>query len=119
MNSQWVNDGDDPFRSPERAVLINPIFYCLMGLCWDKIRKRQHTAKRKWPAFLGLDVPPTQPCGDYAVTRTEYEGNPAPEANSLLAFFDVGPDMQIEPIQPMVGQSLCFHKPYVKNLVKI
>ena len=82
MNSQWVNDGDDPFRSPERAVLINPI------------------------------------C-DYAVTRTEYEGNPAPEANSLLAFFDVGPGLQIELIQPMVGQSLCFHKPYVKNLVKI
>ena len=58
------------------------------------------TAKRKWAAFLGVDVPETQPCGDYAVTQTVYEGKPAPEANSLLAFFDVGPGLQIELIQP-------------------
>ena len=24
--------------------------------------------KKKWAAFLGVDVPETQPCGDYAVT---------------------------------------------------
>ncbi len=58
------------------------------------------TAKQKWAAFLGVDVPPTQPCGDYAVTQTVFEGRPAPEANSLLAFFDVGPSLQLELIQP-------------------
>ena len=57
-------------------------------------------AKKKWAAFLGVDVPPTQPCGDYAVTKTVFEGRPAPEANALLAFFDVGPGLQIELIQP-------------------
>ena len=56
--------------------------------------------KKKWAAFHGVDVPETQPCGDYAVTQTVFEGQPAPKANSLLAFFDVGPGLQIELIQP-------------------
>ena len=56
--------------------------------------------KRKWAAFLGVDVPETQPCGDYEITQTVFEGKPAPKANSLLAFFDVGPGLQIELIQP-------------------
>ena len=56
--------------------------------------------KKKWAAFLGVDVPETQPCGDYQVTQTEFMGKPAPEADSLLAFFDVGPGLQIELIQP-------------------
>lgn len=64
------------------------------------IVKDIETTKRKWAAFLGVEVPETQPCGDYEVTQTVYEGQPAPEANSLLAFFDVGPGLQIELIQP-------------------
>lgn len=56
--------------------------------------------KKKWAAFLGVDVPETQPCGNYQVTQTEFMGKPAPEADSLLAFFDVGPELQIELIQP-------------------
>ena len=56
--------------------------------------------KRKWAAFLGVDVPETQLCGDYEVTQTVFEGQPAPKANSLLAFFDVGPGLQLELIQP-------------------
>ena len=64
------------------------------------IVKDIETTKRKWAEFLGMDVPETQPCGDYEITRTEYEGKPAPEADSLLAFFDVGPGLQIELIQP-------------------
>ena len=56
--------------------------------------------KRKWAAFLGVDVPETQLCGDYGITQTVYEGRPAPKANALLAFFDVGPGLQIELIQP-------------------
>ena len=64
------------------------------------IVKDIETTKRKWAAFLGMEVPETQPCGDYEVTQTVYEGQPAPEANSLLAFFDVGPGLQIELIQP-------------------
>ncbi|MBQ6722306.1 MAG: VOC family protein, partial [Clostridia bacterium] len=56
--------------------------------------------KKKWAAFLGVEVPETQLCGDYAVMQTTFEGKPAPEANSLLAFFDVGPGLQLELIQP-------------------
>ena len=58
------------------------------------------TTKRKWAEFLGVDVPETQPCGDYEITQTVFEGQPAPKANSLLAFLDVGPGLQIELIQP-------------------
>ena len=36
------------------------------------IVKDIEATKRKWAAFLGVDVPPTQPCGDYEITRTEY-----------------------------------------------
>ena len=35
--------------------------------------------KRKWAAFLGVDVPETQPCGDYEVTQTVFEGQARPE----------------------------------------
>ena len=64
------------------------------------IVKDIEVTKKKWAAFLGMEVPPTQPCGDYKITQTVYEGHPAPEADSLLAFFDVGPGLQIELIQP-------------------
>ena len=58
------------------------------------------TTKRKWAEFLGVDVPETQPVGDYAVTGTVFRGQPAPEAGCLMAFFDVGPGLQLELIQP-------------------
>ena len=56
--------------------------------------------KKKWAVFLGMDVPPTISAGEYEVTKTTFEGKPAPEAASLLAFFDVGPGLQLELIQP-------------------
>lgn len=64
------------------------------------IVKDIETTKRKWAAFLGLDVPPTVPCGEYAVTQTVFEGKPAPDANALLAFLNVGQNLEIELIQP-------------------
>ncbi len=57
-------------------------------------------SKKKWAAFLGVDVPETQPIGDYAITQTEFCGEPAPEAYCWMAFFDVGSDLQLELIQP-------------------
>jgi catechol 2,3-dioxygenase-like lactoylglutathione lyase family enzyme len=57
-------------------------------------------SKRKWAAFLGVEVPETQPIGDYAVTQTTYKGEPAPDAYCWMAFFDVGPGIQLELIQP-------------------
>lgn len=64
------------------------------------IVKDLETTKRKWAEFLGVPVPETQPVGDYAVTRTEFMGQPAPEASCQMAFFDVGPNLQLELIQP-------------------
>ena len=64
------------------------------------IVKDVEAAKRKWAEFLGVDVPETQPVGDYSVTQTTFMGQPAPEASCLMAFFDVGPGLQLELIQP-------------------
>lgn len=65
------------------------------------IVKDVEASKKKWAEFLGMEVPPTQPIGDYAVTQTEFQGKPAPEAYCWMAFFDVGPGaLQIELIQP-------------------
>ena len=64
------------------------------------IVKDIETTKRKWAQFLGVEVPPTKPLGDYSVTQTTYQGQPAPDARCLMAFFDVGPGLQLELIQP-------------------
>ena len=64
------------------------------------IVKDLETTKRKWAAFLGVDVPDTVDGGEYAVTGTTFMGELAPEAQCLLAFFDVGPGLQLELIQP-------------------
>lgn len=64
------------------------------------IVKDVEASKRKWAEFLGVPVPETQPIGDYEVIQTRYEGEPAPEALCWMAFFDVGPGMQLELIQP-------------------
>lgn len=64
------------------------------------IVKDVETTKRKWAEFLGMDVPETQPIGDYEVTQTEFQGKPAPKAYCYMAFFDVGPGLQLELIEP-------------------
>ncbi len=64
------------------------------------IVKDVETTKRKWAEFLGVEVPPTQPIGDYAVTGTTFQGEPAPNASCQMAFFDVGPGLQLELIEP-------------------
>ena len=64
------------------------------------IVKDVEAAKKKWAEFLGLEVPPTQPISAYETTQTVYQGQPAPEAYCWMAFFDVGPGLQLELIQP-------------------
>jgi len=56
--------------------------------------------KKKWAEFFGVPVPPTVDAGDYKVTQTEYKGKAAPKTKCQMAFFDAGPNMQIELIQP-------------------
>ncbi|MBE5808320.1 MAG: VOC family protein [Clostridiales bacterium] len=57
-------------------------------------------SKRVFAEFLGVPVPPTCDGGRYEVTGTVVDGQPAPKANCLMAFFDVGPYLQIELIEP-------------------
>ena len=56
------------------------------------------TTKRKFADFFGIDPPPTVDSGAYEITGTIVEGQPAPDAACLMAFFDVG--IQLELIQP-------------------
>ena len=59
--------------------------------------------KRKFAEFFGIEPPPTFDSGEYATTQTVVEGQPAPDAACLMAFFDVG--IQLELIQPNEAKS--------------
>ena len=56
--------------------------------------------KRKFAEFFGVEPPPHFDGGKFEVTGTVVDGKPAPDANCLMAFFDVGPNIQLELIQP-------------------
>ncbi|MCL2056798.1 MAG: VOC family protein [Oscillospiraceae bacterium] len=56
--------------------------------------------KKKFAALFGIEPPPHFDGGKYEVTGTTFKGKPAPDANCLMAFFDVGPGIQLELIQP-------------------
>lgn len=69
--------------------------------------------KREFAEFLGLPVPETVGCGDYRVTQTEFKGVAAPDANCVLAFFNL-PNVQLELIQPNDASSV-WHDDLEKN----
>lgn len=62
-------------------------------------------SRRKFAQFFGVEEPPLVDGGKFEVTGTTVEGEPAPDANCLMAFFDVGPNIQIELIQPNGAKS--------------
>lgn len=64
------------------------------------IVKDVEVTKQKFAKLMGVEVPPTVDGGKFEVTGTTYMGQPAPDANCYMAFFDAGPNMQIELIQP-------------------
>ncbi|MCL2810372.1 MAG: VOC family protein [Clostridia bacterium] len=57
-------------------------------------------SKQKFAEFFGVPVPQHFDGGKFEVTGTQYMGKPAPDANCVMAFFDAGPNVQIELIQP-------------------
>jgi len=63
------------------------------------------TTKNKFAAFFGVKPPVHFDGGEYSVTQTTYMGNPAPKAGCKLAFFNVGPNVQLELIEPNGEQS--------------
>jgi catechol 2,3-dioxygenase-like lactoylglutathione lyase family enzyme len=63
------------------------------------VRDLEKTGK-KFAEFLGQDLPGIVDGGSYEVTGTVVYGKPAPEANCRMAFFSIGPGLQLELIQP-------------------
>ncbi len=57
-------------------------------------------SKKKFAEFFGVPVPNTVDGGKYEVTGTVVDGKPAPDANCLMAFFNVGNGVSLELIQP-------------------
>lgn len=55
--------------------------------------------KQEFARFFDVPMPPTVNSGEYAVTKTEYRGEPAPKAQCQMTFFYFG-DLQMELIQP-------------------
>ncbi|MCL2208825.1 MAG: VOC family protein [Treponema sp.] len=64
------------------------------------IVKNIEETKKKWASFFGIPVPVTVQAGEYETTQTKYKGNDAPKAKCQMAFFEAGPNMQLELIQP-------------------
>ena len=57
-------------------------------------------SKTVFAKFFGVEPPNTIDGGKYEITGTLYKGQPAPDANCLMAFFSAGPGVQVELIQP-------------------
>lgn len=57
-------------------------------------------SKKKFAEFFGVELPKHFDGGKFEVTGTTVMGKPAPDANCFMAFFNVGPNVQIELIQP-------------------
>lgn len=73
---------------------------CQVGMITSDIER----ARKKWAEFLGVEEPEARWCGEYEICKTEYRGQPAPEANCKLAFFDL-PNIQLELIEPNAARS--------------
>ena len=56
-------------------------------------------ARENFAKLFGCEVPPANPCGSPAA-KTVYKGEPAPDAKSKLAFFNLVPGVQLELIEP-------------------
>lgn len=74
---------------------LDPKRFSQVGFIVKDIEK----AKKEFAALFGCEVPPAKPCGSPAA-KTMYRGQPAPDAKSKLAFFDLVPGVQLELIEP-------------------
>jgi len=70
------------------------------------IVKDIEVSKKKFAEFFGIPAPNHFNGGPFDVAGHIYKGEPAPKANCWMAFFDVGPNVQIELIQPNEAASV-------------
>jgi catechol 2,3-dioxygenase-like lactoylglutathione lyase family enzyme len=66
-----------------------------VGLLVNDIEK----TKKEWAAFLGVEEPEASLTGALSEAQTKYVGKPS-EARARLAFFHVGPNVDVELIEP-------------------
>lgn len=64
------------------------------------------TAKKKFSLLFDCSEPDANICGEYKIMQTRVFGEPAPEANCRLAFFDLTPGVQLELIEPNEAPSV-------------
>lgn len=64
------------------------------------------TTKKKFALLFGCMEPEARICGEYKIMQTRVFGEPAPEANCKLAFFDLTPGVQLELIEPNKAPSV-------------
>ena len=57
-------------------------------------------SRKVFAEFFGVEPPPVIDGGKFEITGTQYKGQPAPDANCMMAFFNAGPGVQVELIQP-------------------
>jgi hypothetical protein len=77
------------------APLLGTEVVTQVGLLVHDIEKTRH----EYAKFLGVDPPPVEITGAIDVAQTKYLGKPS-EARAKLAFFHVGPNVDIELIEP-------------------
>ena len=75
--------------------LLGTDLLCQVGILVNDIEK----TAAEWAAFLGVEPPDVQLTGDVNEAQTKYLGQSS-EARSKLAFFHVGPNVDVELIEP-------------------
>lgn len=75
--------------------LLGTEMLCQVGLLVNDIE----ATKVEWAAFLGVEPPEVQITGTVDEAQTKFMGSPS-EARAKLAFFHVGPNVDIELIEP-------------------
>ena len=69
------------------------------------IVKDVDVTKKKFAEFFGVEPPPNIPTADISITGAQYMGKPAPDAKCKMAFFNIGPNVMLELIEPCGGKS--------------
>jgi hypothetical protein len=77
------------------SPLLGTDLLCQVGILVKDIEK----TSKDWADFLGVEKPEVQITGDVNEAQTKYLGASS-EARSKLAFFHVGPNVDIELIEP-------------------
>lgn len=80
----------------ELGVILEGMQFSQVGFVVKNIER----TKKKFALLFGCAEPEANICGEYAIMQTKILGEPAPEANCKLAFFNLTNGVQLELIEP-------------------